>query len=129
MPAAADITKVEAPVVAVSGEAVIVDVHVKNLGLAPGGYNDIAVTGRYDSSILSWQFSYLNIAPQETVIFRGNFIMPLQSVTVIVWSHYWDGSKWVLDDSDSVNVSIPQPEPEPTPAHLFNDLNVFYSLA
>ena len=106
----ADIVKVEAPSEAAAGDTVIVDVHVKNLGLAPGGYNYIAVTGVVDSVNLSWQFDYLYLAPQETVVFRGWFTMPAKDVTVTVWSWYWDGNKWQVegtgDDSAVVNIGL-----------------------
>lgn len=116
----ADIVEVDAPVSANTGDTIIVDVHVKNLGLAPGGYNYILVGGVYDSTSLNWQFpmeppsqfsDYLYVAPQETVIFKGNFIMPPLGVTVKVDSWYWDGSKWVKDEEQSVNISLIGLEP------------------
>ena len=106
----ADIVEVEAPPAAAAGGTVIVDVHVKNLGLAPGSYNYIAVTGMDDSVNLSWQFDYLYLAPQETVVFRGWFTMPPGNVTITVRSWYWDGSKWQVegagDDSAVVNIAL-----------------------
>jgi hypothetical protein len=102
----ADIVRVEAPSSANIGDTVIVDVSVKNLGLAPGGYNYAAVTGVFDSSSLSWQFDYLYVAPQETVVFRGWFTMPSKTVTVTVSSWYWDGSQWVKDEEQSVSIAL-----------------------
>lgn len=112
MPVVADIVKITAPSSAEAGKQVIIDVSVKNLGLAPAGYNDIAITGVFDSTSLSWQFDYLNVAPQETVIFRGWFTMPSKKVTVKAYSWYWDGSKWVLDDSVSIDIALTTLEPE-----------------
>lgn len=95
MPLVADIVKVEAPSQAAAGDTVIVDVHVKNLA-ASDSY--IAVTGVYDSNPVSFQFDYLLVSPQQTVIFRGWFTMPSKKVRVQVWSWYWDGSTWQVKD-------------------------------
>lgn len=106
----AQIVKVEAPSRADSGATVIIDVHVKNLGHAPGGYNYVIVTGNADGTILSWQFDFLYLAPQETVVFRGWFIMPSKNVRATVWSWYWDGSQWQVkdkgDDTAFVDISL-----------------------
>ena len=91
----ADIVKIEAPASVPVGETVVVDVHVKNI---TSQYYDIKVTGTVDSIILSWQFDYLNVAPQETVVFKGWFTMPGGTVTVYVKTWYWDGSQWRVDD-------------------------------
>jgi len=99
----ADIVKVEAPSSAAAGGTVIVDVHTKNLA---GDYKYIGVTGVYDSNPLSWQFDYLNVAPGETVVMRGNFTMPSQKVTVWVYTWYWDGSQWVQDATASIDISL-----------------------
>ena len=95
MPFVADIVKVEAPSQAAAGDTVIVDVHVKNLA---ADYSYIAVTGSYDSNLVSFQFDYLDVGPQETVIFRGWFIMPSKKVRVHLWSWYWDGNTWQIKD-------------------------------
>lgn len=122
----ADIVKVEAPSEAAAGDTVIVDVHVKNLGLVPGGYDYIAVTGIFDSSEPSWQFDYLYAAPQETVVFRGWFTMPSKNVRVQVWSFYWDGSRWVEDDPAQVDVNLAGAAPAPA----FSDFRIIeYGLA
>lgn len=103
MPAVADITKVEAPVDAVSGETVIVDVHTKNIATTD---RYIAVTGVYDSTALFWQFDYLLLIPGQTVVMRGSFIMPSKSVEVKVWAFYWDGSQWIFDDEAVVDIGL-----------------------
>ena len=95
MPLVADIVKVEAPSQAAAGDTVIIDVHVKNLA---ADYSYIAVTGLYDSNPVSFQFDYLNLAPQETIAFRGWFTMPSKNVRVQVWSWYWDGNTWQVED-------------------------------
>jgi len=120
----AEIVKVEAPASAAAGGQVIVDVHVKNLALAPGGYNDIAVSGVYDSTQLPFQFDYLNVAPQETVVFRGWFTMSSKKVRVWVWSWYWDGSKWVQDDEKYVDISLTELKPEFSDMKISNFIRV-----
>jgi len=105
----AQIVNVLAPQNASPGSNVIVDVNVKNLGYAPGGYNTIAITGKFNGINLTWQFdpeNWLYVAPQETVVFRGWFTMPSQKVTVTVWSWYWDGAQWVQDDTASMEISL-----------------------
>ena len=109
MAVAADIVKVEAPSSAASGATVIVDVSVKNIA-STNKY--LAATGVYDSSSLSWQFDYLIVLPQETVVFRGYFYMPSKKVTVTVNSWYWDGSKWVLDEEQSLSIALTELAPQ-----------------
>jgi hypothetical protein len=90
----ADIVKIDAPSSASAGEQVIVDVSVKNIS---GSDQYLAVTGVFDSTSFPFQFDYLLVSPQQTVIFRGWFAMPSKSVRVTAWSWYWDGSKWVQE--------------------------------
>lgn len=103
MPAAADIVKIDAPASAQAGETVIVDVSVKNIS---GTDKYIAVTGQLDSTGLSWQFDYLLVSPGQTVVMRGWFTMPNNAVRVNLWSWWWDGSNWVVDDMASVNIAL-----------------------
>ena len=103
----AQIVKVEAPSSANTGNTVIVDVSVKNISQSD---QYIAVTGAFDSNLLSWQFEYLLVSPGQTVIMRGWFTMPSKKVKVTVWSWYWDGSQWQLkdkgDDTASVDIAL-----------------------
>ena len=108
MPTIAQIVSVDAPSQANPGDSVIVDVHLKNISAA---YQYLAVTGQGTS--ITWQFDYLSVAPGETVVMRGVFTMPSQSVTVSVFSWYWDGAAWQFDDSRSLQISLaalPQPQ-------------------
>ena len=91
----ADIIKTDAPSSASVGEQVIIDVSVKNIS---GSDQYLAVTGVYDSLSIPFQFDYLLVSPQQTVIFRGWFTMPSKKVRVQVWSWYWDGSTWQVKD-------------------------------
>jgi len=99
----ADIIKVDAPTSASAGDQVSVDVSVKNISSSD---QYIAVTGAFDSTSIPFQFDYLLVSPQETVIFHGWFTMPSKSVRVTVWSWYWDGSKWVQDDQMTRDIAL-----------------------
>jgi len=99
----ADIIKVDAPSSAAAGDQVIVDVSVKNIS---GSDQYIAVTGAFDSTSIPFQFDYLLVSPQQTVIFRGWFTMPTKNIRVTVWGWYWDGSKWVYDDQMTKDISL-----------------------
>jgi subtilase family serine protease len=97
------ITGISAPARAQAGDQVIVDVSVKNIS---GSDQYIAVTAVYDSNNISFQFDYLLVSPGQTVIMRGNFTMPNKSVRVTAWSWWWDGSKWVYDDTGYVDIAL-----------------------
>jgi len=103
MPVVADIVKIDAPASAPEGEQVIVDVSVKNIS---GADKYIAVTGRYDSTGIPFQFDYLLVSPGQTVVFRGNFTMPSKKVRVTAEGYYWDGSNWVFDDTAYVDIAL-----------------------
>ena len=105
----ADIIKVDAPSSASAGEQVIVDVSVKNLS---GSDQYLAVTGVYDSTSIPFQFDYLLVSPQQTVIFRGWFTMPSKNVRVTVWSFYWDGTNWVQDDQMTKDIALAVSTPQ-----------------
>lgn len=109
MPVIADIVAVIAPSVAAPGENVIVDVRVANRSL---DYEYVAVTGAVDATALSWQFDNLRLAPGETVTFRGWFTMPSRDVTITAWAWYWDGVKWVLDDTMTASIRLAVAEPK-----------------
>ena len=99
----ADIIKIDAPSNASEGEQVIVDVSLKNIS---GSDQYLAVTGVYDSTSIPFQFDYLLVSPQQTVIFRGWFNMPSKSVRVTMWSWYWDGNKWVQEDQMTKDIAL-----------------------
>jgi len=101
----ADIIKIDAPSSAIVGATVIVDVSVKNIGTSD---QNLAVTAVFDSTSFPFQFDYLLVSPGQTVIFRGWFTMPSKSVTITVWSWYWDGSEWVQDDRYEKQISLSQ---------------------
>lgn len=100
---AAKIVELIAPRVANGGDTVIVDVHIKNTAAVT---QFITATGVYDSLSLAWQFDYLSVLSAETVVFRGNFIMPMAAVVVIVYSWHWDGSQWVHDETRQASINV-----------------------
>jgi len=105
----ADITSIAAPSSSPAGEQVVVDVSVKNIS-ASDQY--IAVTAVYDSTSFPFQFDYLLVSPGQTVVFRGGFTMPSNSVRVTAWSWYWDGSKWVQDDQMTKDITLAVSTPQ-----------------
>ena len=98
----ADITKIDAPSSVLVGEQVIVDVSLKNTGDSD---EYLSVTGVFDSTSIPFQFDYLLVAPGQTVVFRGWFIMPSKSVKITAYSYYWDGSSWIQDDRMTKDIS------------------------
>ncbi|HEY33156.1 MAG TPA: hypothetical protein G4O10_08640 [Dehalococcoidia bacterium] len=99
----ADITKIEAPSSVQAGEQVIVDVSVKN---TDDSDEYMSVTAIFDSTSIPFQFDYLIVAPGQTVVFRGWFVMPSKDVRITVYSHYWDGSKWIQDDRMTKDIDV-----------------------
>ncbi len=99
----ADIIKIDTPSSASAGEQVTVDVSVKNISSSD---QYMAVTGVFDSTSIPFQFDYLLVSPQQTVIFRGSFTMPSSNVRVTVWNWYWDGSTWVYDDQATKDIAL-----------------------
>ncbi len=105
----ADITKIDAPSSAPAGGQVTVDVSVKNISVSD---QYVAVTAVYDSTSFPFQFDYLLVSPGQTVVFRGVFTMPSNSVRVTALSWYWDGSKWVQDDLMTKDIALAVSSPQ-----------------
>jgi len=99
----ADIIAINAPASAATGDTVIVDVSVKNIGSTDW---NIAVTAGYDSTSVPFQFDYLLVSPGQTVIFRGWFTMPSKNVKVTAWSWYWDGNNWVQEEQMTKDIAV-----------------------
>jgi hypothetical protein len=99
----ADITKIDAPSSVQAGEQVIVDVSLKNTGDSD---RYLSVTAVFDSTSIPFQFDYLLVAPSQTVVFRGWFVMPSKSVKVTAYSRYWDGSSWIQDDRTTKDIDV-----------------------
>jgi len=99
----ADIIKIDAPSNTPSSEQVIVDVSVKNVSDSD---RYLSVTGVFDSASIPFQFDYLLVAPGQTVIFRGWFIMPPRNVRITAYSYYWDGGDWIQDDRMTKDIAV-----------------------
>ncbi len=100
----AKIVSIDAPINAVPGDTVIVDVSVQN-NSSQDMY--LSVTGVFDSTNLSWQFDYLLVSAGQTVIFRGTFTMPNSDVRLTIWSWYWDTALgWILDMTNYVDIAL-----------------------
>ena len=109
MASVADIISISAPASAVPGARVDVDVSVKNIS---GVERFIALTGIYDSDLLSWETDYLSVPAGQTVVIGGYFTMPSKNVRVTVYSFWWDGGQWVQDDTMTKDISVGGLEPE-----------------
>ena len=99
----ADITKIDAPSSVQAGEQVIADVSLKNIGDSD---RYLSVTGVFDSTSIPFQFDYLLVAPSQTVVFCGWFVMPSKDVRITAHSHYWDGSSWIQDDQMTKDIDV-----------------------
>ena len=102
---AAKIIELIAPAVANGGDIVLIDVSIQNTAnqeqlITVSG----AVSGVYDSSPVTWQFDYLSALPGETLVFRGNFVMPIYAVSLQIYSWHWDGNKWIQDETRQTNI-------------------------
>ncbi len=104
----ADILSIAGPSSAAEGEQVILDVTVKNLSAVQ---QYIAVTAQMPDWI-PFQFDYLLVDPGQSVVFRGWFTMPANSVTVTAWSWTWDGSQWVQEDQATKSISLAGASPQ-----------------
>lgn len=109
MPVAADITKIEAPSSAPAGQQIIADVSIKNISSSD---KYLSVTAVYDGTWLPFQFDYLLVSPGQTVIFRGAFTMPNKGVRITAGGFYWDGSKWVLDETMIFDIALYELKPQ-----------------
>ncbi len=97
-----EITDIAAPSSVNPGDSVTVDVSVKNMS---GQAFNLAVSGVFNSSPISFQFDYLNVLPQETVIMRGDFVMPNATATVDIWLWYWNNTQWIWDDQRQIIIT------------------------
>lgn len=98
-----EIVSISAPSSAASGSQVTIGVQVKNLA-SYGIY--LALTGVFDSTTLSLTPDYAGVNARATSSFSGSFTMPSKNVTVTIYSFYWTGTQWYLDDQKSVSISF-----------------------
>ena len=110
----AEITEIIAtPSPASPGQVVNVRAKAKNLGLAPGGYNYIALTGVVDSAALPFTPDYQYADAQAVVEFDASFTMPAKKTRVTVYSWYWDFgiNTWVFDDQKYIDIEVAELAP------------------
>lgn len=104
-----EIVEIVAPETAGAGEQVSIVVRVKNLG-SYAFY--IAATAVFDATQFPVSPEYATVGAGQVQSFSGSFIMPSNAVRVTVWSWYWTGSEWHLDDERSVDIALAQLAPE-----------------
>lgn len=98
-----ELEEIIAPVQAVPGDLVTVEVKVKNLYTSS---TYIAVTGRYDSVDILPTEDYAIVDPGATRSFYFSFTMPPNDVELRVWSFYWTGEEWYQDDYSYVDIAL-----------------------
>jgi len=105
-----DIVSIIGPDEAAPGQTVDLQVKVKNLA----GYNIyISTSAKYDDAIFYLSPEYASVDPYATHAFYGSFTMPNKGIRVYVWSYYWTGEEWYLDDSEYFDIALAAvPEPE-----------------
>jgi len=103
-----DITAIEVPAEAASGDTVNVTVRAKNT------YDylfRIGITASVNGTDLyfGWGTSANPVAVDvgETQSYFDSFVMPDKAVTITVGTWYWDGDKWVKDDVEEKDISLP----------------------
>jgi len=102
------IVKITAPSSASPGESVSIVGNIKNLA-AYAIY--ICASGKYDDTIFYLSPTYASVGAGATYSFSGSFSMPNKKVRVYVWSYYWTGSEWYLDDEAYVDIALAELKP------------------
>lgn len=97
------IVDIVAPSSARAGELVNVEAKVRNLY---DGAIYISTSGKYDNIIFTLYPEYAAVGAGATYSFSGSFIMPNKGVRVYVWSYYWNGEQWRLDDEAYVDIAL-----------------------
>ena len=98
-----DIVAIVAPSEAAPGQLVNVEARVKNLA----GYAIFfSTSGKFDDAIFYLYPEYDTVGSGETYSFSGSFTMPNKDVRVNVWSHYWTGEEWLVDDEAYIEISL-----------------------
>ena len=98
-----EIVDIIAPSAAAFGDLVNVEVRVKNIG---DFAFYIAVTGRYDETVLTFSPDYAAVDVGAIQSFTTSFTMPNKGVRVHAWSFYWTGEEWYQDDYDYVDIAL-----------------------
>ncbi|MBA7468411.1 hypothetical protein ES707_03661 [subsurface metagenome] len=104
-----DIVAIVAPAEALAGELVNVEARVQNLA----GYAIyISTSGKFDNTIFNLYPEYATVGAGVTHSFSGSFTMPNKGVRVYVWSYYWNGEQWRVDDEAYVDIALKELVPE-----------------
>ncbi len=104
-----DIVDIIAPSEAAYGDLVSIEARVKNLA----GYAIyISTSGKFDDTIFYLYPEYATVGAGETYSFSGSFSMPNHDVRIYVWSYYWTGEEWYLDDEGYVDIALGVPPEE-----------------
>lgn len=98
-----DIREIIAPSSARAGEVVPITAKIKNLA-SYAIY--ISASAKYDDSVFYLIPDYISVGAGSTQSFVGSFTMPNKKVRVYVWSYYWTGDEWYLDDEEYIDISL-----------------------
>ena len=104
-----DLVDIIAPSQAAYGDQVSIQARVRNLA-------DFAIyistSGKFDNTIFYLYPEYATVGAGATYSFSGSFYMPNHDVRVYVWSYYWTGEEWLLDDEGYVDIALAVPPEE-----------------
>lgn len=104
-----DIVEIVAPPSAVANSRVDILAKVKNLA-------DYAIyigaTGNYDSLGIPFSPDYAAVGTAAIQEYSSSFTMPDKDVRVTVYSSFWTGSEWFVDDAAYVDIKVAALAPE-----------------
>lgn len=99
------ITAVRAPSQAPAGQQVTVEVDIYNIwGYADGLY--LAATAQDAGVSFSVSPGWAWVDAYAEYTFLITFTMPNKALRVNIFSWWWDGSKWVYDDTGYVDIAL-----------------------
>ena len=101
-----DIVAIAAPSEAAYGDLVSIEARVRNLA---GFAIYISTSGKFDNTIFNLAPEFATVGLGETYSFSGSFSMPNRDVRVYVWSYYWTGEAWQLDDEGYIDIALAVP--------------------
>jgi hypothetical protein len=108
----AEIVEIVAPASAAPGQRVDAVVRIKNKYSAPIGIMAVGVpeypgspSGEYITGLAPHE-AWVNTNAGWVAEFTGHFIMPSTSVTIHIYSYYFGGEFWHLDDEKTKVVNL-----------------------
>ena len=99
-----------------AGDQVNVTAIVKNIS-SESLY--ITCTGLYDDTPLTFSPDYIWIDPGKNYSFKASFTMPNKDIRLHVWSFYWTGAEWIVDDYVYLDIALGE-APLPTKEEFKN---------